>query len=323
MKMHDPTLPSDLQFIEEPPVPFTIHRLDSNGEIHFQLTFGVGDKLQFYDFTRTGLMQTLSNNPNITRLFGEESEDTRSAGWLSFEGNTADGIYSIEDTGMVRLIEQSEKHLSLDFTGNKIDGIWIIRRIPRIFDLKVFANNRGVLFWKPGDVNPEAVKLSDLDVSKNSELNGRFNLDMTINEEEQTFEGIAAASGTWTDMFGVPYLYTDEFIEQMSKEQIAKLAAGEKIPLNTEHPEDDLAIDGEVTEVLLVREPINHIRVKGKYHGAMSLNKSEIGLSYEFRFRSLWNDEFQAWIPFDNITDKLSVVKRPACKICWITKVIK
>lgn len=295
---------------------FVVHEINDK----YQLSIGE-DKLQFFEFSKTGLMATLSDNPNTTRLFGTKSEDTRSEGWMNFEGDTKDGIYNIIDKGDATVVEDTNKHMKVSLNGTHLTGNWILRKIPNVFDKSLFGEaTHGWVFWKPGK-NPSIVT-GDFDTSKNSEKSGRFNLEITLNAHDQTFEGIAAAEGTWTDMFGVPYLYTSKFVEQVAQEQITKLANGEAIPLNTEHPSDDLAIDGQVTEVLLVREPINHIRVKGKYHGTTSLNSGDIGLSYEFRFRSVWNEEFQAWIPFDNITDKLSVVKRPACKICWITKVI-
>jgi len=296
---------------------FVVHEIDDK----YQLSFG-DDKLQFFEFSKTGLMATLSDNPNTTRLFGLKSEDTRSESWMSFEGDTADGIYSILDKGDLTVLEETDKHFKVTMNGEKLTGDWIIRKIPNVFDKSLFGEaTHGWVFWKPGK-NPNTAKFSDLDKTQQQEIAGKFNLDISLNMEDQTFEGIAAAEGTWTDMFGVPYLYTASFVEQVAKSQQRKLEAGERIPLNTEHPSDELALDGDVTEVLLVREPINHIRVKGKYHGATSLSAGDIGLSYEFRFRSVWNEEFQAWIPFDSITDKLSVVKRPACKICWITKVI-
>ena len=283
----------------------------------FELSFG-DDKLQFYEFSRTGRMATLSNNPNTTRLFGLKSEDTRSDTWMNFEGDTKDGIYTIFDKGDITIVEDNEQFTLVSLNGEKIDGNWYIRKIPNVFDKSLFGEaTHGYVFWKPGENNSDA----KFGVGNMTDANGKFNLEFNFNETDQTFEGIAAAEGTWTDMFGVPYLYTPEFIEKVFAEQSSKLSRGERIPLNTEHPTDDLALDGDVTEVLLVREPINHIRVKGNYHGATTLAKGDIGLSYEFRFRSSWNEEFQAWVPFDNITDKLSVVKRPACKICWITKV--
>lgn len=296
---------------------FVIHKHNDN----YQLSYGENE-LQFFEFSKTGLMATLSDNPNTTRLFGKKSEDTRSEAWMNVEGDTKDGIYDIVDKGEVEITDQSEKHFKLTFNGEKLTGDWILRRIPNIFDKALFGEDTfGWIFWKPG-TNPNEAKFSSIDEDDLQDVGGRFNLDLSLNAEDQTFEGIAAAEGTWVDMFGVPYLYTKEFIEQIATSQISKLESGERIPLNTEHPTDELALDGDVTEVQLVREPINHIRVKGKYHGSTTLQEGDIGLSYEFRFRSVWNEDFQAWMPFDSITDKLSVVKRPACKICWITKVI-
>ena len=294
---------------------FVVHQFNDD----YQLSYGE-DRLQFFEFSRTGLMATLSDNPNTTKLFGLKSDDTRSSTWMNFEGDTEAGSYKIIDKGDLTIIDQDDHHFKLTLNGDKLTGDWILRKIPNVFDKALFGEATfGYVFWKPGENKSVLTKFSEAD---GKDTNGRFTLELSINAEDQTFEGIAAAEGTWTDMFGVPYMYTAAFVESIFKSQERKLEAGERIPLNTEHPSDELALDGDVTEVLLVREPINHIRVKGKYHGSTTLQEGEIGLSYEFRFRSVWNEEFQSWIPFDSITDKLSVVKRPACKICWITKVI-
>jgi len=148
----------------------------------------------------------------------------------------------------------------------------------------------------------------------------KMSTDVLFNNEEKTFEGVGVAAGTWVDLYGEKYTYTPEFIVHTFNKQRDQLKRGEETILNTEHPLGE-QINGKITDVQLYREPIYHIRVKGIYKGPADLENEQYGLSYESKLRSHWSEEFQSWVPFDTTTDKISVVKRPACKICWINKV--
>ncbi len=71
--------------IFEKEIPFVIHEHTVGKDIDYQLSIlSDNNELEFLQFPRTGNMATISDSPNITRLFGKLSEDTRSKDWLTF-----------------------------------------------------------------------------------------------------------------------------------------------------------------------------------------------------------------------------------------------
>ena len=337
---------------------FVIHEHSVGDEVEYQLSLMTGDdQLQFLRFPRTGKMATISDVPNVVRLYGTLSEDTRSTGWLSYQGTTdkpetievgdeyvsLPGVYRIHDRGTVKLGEQTPLYSEIYFNGDKLTDRWVLRQIPNIFDKSLFDEDIVYLLWKPpiqksfnsaydDNVKYETIKCScpNVELSENYHdiikeegeyMLSKMTTDIMFNTKTQEFEGISAAEGTWTDLFGEKYTYTKEFLVHNYNEQRARLASGEKITINTEHPDDDDVIEGTITSVQLYQKPIYHIKVKGIYKGPVDLSDRKYGLSYEFRLRSVWNSEFDTWVPYESITEKISIVKRPACKICWINKV--
>ncbi len=346
-----PSKNTDLQYV--------IHEHTVGDKIDYQLSIETEtDELQFLRFPRTGNMATISDSPNVTRLFGELSEDTRSREWLTYHGTTRQpefldedenrirsfpGVYKIISNGNARIGEQTAKYSEVFFDGKNMSDRWILRKMPNPFDKSFLSDNDVYLFWKPPKQKPfseafnvdakfnevrcacgvqeMSAKFHDLSKQEGVETLARFTGDISFNQDMQTFEGVGAAEGTWIDMFGIKYVYTSQFIIHTFNKQRDQLSTNEGIPLNTNHPEDPNDNDGKITEVKLGQHPINHIIVNGVYTGPTALTEGDVGLSYEFRLRSVWNEDFQAWVPFDSITEKLSVVDRPACKICWINKV--
>ena len=337
--------------IFEKEIPFVIHEHTVGDKIDYQLSImSENNELQFLQFPRTGNMATISDSPNITRLFGTLSEDTRSEEWLTFEGTTHDnesesdpGVYKIYDSGTVKFGERTRKYTELFFNGNKVTDRWLLRKIPNVFEKTMFSEGEPVyLFWKPpkqksfdDSYNDKSqyktvkcacpteelsAKFAEISRDEGEETISKMTTDVLFDNKLQTFEGIAAAEGTWIDLYGEKYTHTPEFITHIFNKQRDHLKAGGKISFNTQHPDEE-QFHGDVTDVQLFREPIYHIRVKGIYKGPADLSDDQYGLSYEFRLRSKWNEEFQSWVPFDATTDKISVVKKPACKICWINKV--
>ena len=332
---------------------FVIHQHIEGDIDEYQLSImGENDELQFWVFPRTGNMATISDKPNITRLFGELSEDTRDKGWLDYEGtyslNEGDdkpttGVYEIVEQGTVRMGKQTGDYSEMFLESDSLNDRWILRKIPNLFGETISKNKEITLLWKPimqksyNSAYDSASPLSEVacecpikkfegqfeEMAKEEgeETISKMTTDMLFDVETQTIEGIGMAEGTWIDMFGEKYVYTPELIIHTFRKQEAKLKRGEKISFNTEHPMDDDVEEGEITEIRLFQEPIYHIRVKGIYKGESLLSEDKFGLSYEFHLKSTWNEEFQAWVPFDATTDKISVVKRPSCKICWINKV--
>jgi len=353
MKMEFPTKNKDLNFV--------IHKHTVGPETEYQFSIQTDDNtLQFWNFPRTGKMEAISNEPNITRLFGSESEDTRTSAWLDYSGKTVDtealmesngeikafpGVYEIEDSGVLRIGEQTDKYIELFLKGSKLSDRWILRRVPNVFENPSLSKKDDIyLFWKPPKqktfenayeestsfysdhrcacaVKDCSTKFHELTREEGEEREAKFQFNITIDPKTKTFEGVSMAEGTWIDMYLNKYVYTPEFITHVYNKHRDQIKTPEGIPLNTLHDAFGETIDGKITEVLLVQEPIKHEIVKGIYNGPLTLSESNMGLSYEFKLRSVWNEDFQSWVPFDAITDKLSVTPRPACKICWITKV--
>lgn len=336
-------------------VDFVIHEHQVGNKIDYQLSIQDGDELQFLSLNRTGEMETISNVPNITKLFGE-SEETRDPAWLTFEGQTKNsewegevggksvqfpGFYKIIDSGKAVIGTQNDNFSEVFLSGQLLTDRWIIRKLPNLFP-KVFDNSNIYLFWKPPeqksfnsalDYNVDLHKVECACPVKNSSenfaelikqegtvMNSEMITDIKFDGQSHTFEGIAGAEGTWIDMFGVTYTYTKEFTTHHYKEQLARLESGDTIELSTAHDMEH-QFEGKITGIRLVREPIYHIVVNGEYNGPADIDDEQFGLSYEYRLRSSWNEEFQSWVPFSATTDKISVVKRPACKVCWINKV--
>jgi len=334
-------------------VDFVVHEHSVGGTIDYQLSIQDGDELRFLSFLRTGEMATISDVPNITRLFGRESEDTRALTWLTYQGMTKNseggdddphtpGVYKILDSGKAIVGHQTEEYSEVFLSGESLSDRWIIRKLPNLFPSVFKGSDDIYLLWKPPvqkkyekalnseepynnincacPVNNASSKFAELTKEEGVAMGSTITTDMLFNPEAKTFEGVGAAEGTWIDMFGNKYTYTPEFIVHNYEEQRSRLAAGEIIQVNTHH-ETEHEFEGRITEVQLFQQPIKHIVVKGTYNGPVDLDDRQFGLSYEYRLRSVWNEEFQSWVPFEATTDKISVVERPACKVCWINKV--
>ena len=328
-------------------LPFVIHTHTVDDKVEYQLSIQTSDEeLQFLNFPRTGNMATISDEPNITRLFGTISEDTRSLDWLTFEGKdkSSNSVYEIFDKGVVKIGDQTEKYTEVFFKGEKLSDRWILRKIPNVFEKALFSEESVLLLWKPPkqqsfdnhesksynsvkcDCPTRGItsKFAELTRQEGEEMISKMSTDVMFNNKLHTFEGIGAAEGTWIDMYGEKYTYTPEFIVHTFNEQRERLKRGEKIVVGTAHSMDEqLSFNGEVTDIQLYQEPIYHIGVKGIYNGPSEIDSEQFGLSYEFKFKSVWDENFQSWVPFESKTERIDVIKRPACKICWINKVNK
>jgi hypothetical protein len=337
---------------------FVVHEHTIGNITEYQLSIRKDDELQFLNLSGQAQMATISNEPNITMLFGRESEDTRSEAWLTFEGQTKNaegieekdgenilvpGVYKIFDSGKAVVGEQTDNYTELYLSGTKLSDRWILRKIPNIFPMKFKGSEPVFLLWKPPvqksfnealddtvpakeitcpcGVKNSSAKFHELVKNEGVKMQSAMITDVMFDPETNTFEGIGAAEGTWVDMFANKYTYTPEFIVHNFNEQMSRLTAGEVIPLNTSHDLEH-EFEGQVDRVELKTDPIHHIKVFGTYKGPAEIKDEQFGLSYEYMLRSSWNEEFQSWVPFSAVTEKLSVVRHPACKVCWINKVL-
>ena len=338
---------------------FVIHEHTIGDILEYQLSIKKDDELQFLNFSGQAKMATISNEPNITVLFGRESEDTRSEAWLTYEGKTKNaegiqevdgesiyvpGVYNILDFGKAIIGEQTVDYTELFLSGSKLSDRWILRKIPNIFPSKFKGSESVFMLWKPPvqksfnnaldnsvpykevicpcEVKACSAKFHELVKEDEVQMQSNMINEIAFDTENHTFRGVGAAEGTWIDMFGVKYTYTPEFIIHNYNEQLSRLTAGEVIQLNTEH-ELEHPFEGKIDTVELIKDPVYHIVVNGTYTGPANIENEQFGLSYEYLMKSVWNAEFQTWVPFSAKTEKLSIVEHPACKICIINQVSK
>ena len=337
----------------EEELPFVLHEHTIGNKVDYQLSVQTNDNgLQFLKFPRTGNMATLSDQPNVTRLFGTLSDNTRTEAWLTFKGQTTEpesgnqpGVYDIMERGVLKIGQQTAKFSEVFLNSQNLSDRWILHKIPNIFDEIVFPDSKEViLLWKPPrqkqyqdafsknveyndiqcpcPVRDSSAKFHELVREEGEELMTKMTSDIMFDRESQTFEGVESAEGTWIDLYGEKYTYTPEFIIHHFNEQKQRLAKGGVIKMGTLHG-DITDFQGSIDSVELYREPIYHIRVKGVYKGPIDLDEGNYGLSHEARLKSVWNHKFQSWVPYASTTERVDVVKRPACKICWINKVNK
>ena len=326
--------------------PFTMHTVWSGQKIKIflnvkfssvvhTLKFILPDRetkpVRTYNYARkrASNLSYLSDTINATRLFGQLS-DTRSASWLNLEGvdDKTKEVYVKTHTGSVKLGSQTDDFTELFFTSSKLSGRWIIRKIPNVFNKEFLHGNSVYLLWKPPEQTPHAEQKSintscpcPMKVLKDKEppkkltkMSSIFQADIDI-IDEHTFEGIAAAEGTWVDLFGHKFIYTSEFMDTLYNKIQSQLRSGGEITVDKEHDEED---NGHIVSASMVQTPIKHIIVKGTYNG--TLDDVE-GLSPELMIQSSWNDEFLGWVPFDATPERISLVTNPACKICWIQEI--
>ena len=328
---------------DDKPHAFTMHTVweGTQTKIYLNVKFGsqvhsikfsLPDKevkpVRTYNYARkrASNLSYLSNTINATRLFGQPAE-VRSSSWLNLEGvdKKTKEVYVKTGSGTVNIGTQTDDFTELFFDSSKLSGRWILRKIPNVFEKSYMHGNNCYLFWKPPEQTPHAAQksintscpcpmktLKDKERPKNlTKMSAKFQGDITI-LDESTFEGIAAAEGTWVDLYGHKFIYTSEFMDTLFQRMQSHLSRGGSITVDKEHDEVD---NGFIVDVAMVQDPIKHIVVKGSYNG--TLDDVE-GLSPELMIQSAWNDEFLGWVPFDATPERVSLVTNPACKICWI-----
>ena len=339
---------------EEGKHPYTlyIHWQDKTPQLKAAIGFSNGVKIINFQLPNTSAPTTvkdfkyaskmsaeikgISNKETISRLFGVPTANTYDKRWLNVEGVTVDGkeVFIQYDKGTLEIGKQTENYSELFLSGSRLSGRWLLRKIPNIFDKAFIDREREseiAVLWKPSlqSSSPKGEYtqvtcdcplkvLSKSSTPKNTptyKTSSRLQAGITFNSLGE-FEGTACAEGTWIDMFGVKYVYTADFVKKLAS-QMSQSANQGKLIVDKDHSNDD---NGSIYAVSLFQDPINYVKVKGRYNGDLS---SAMGLSLELRLRSVWNEEFQAWVPFEAITDRVSLVGDPACKICWINQVNK
>lgn len=258
--------------------------------------------------------------PGISRLFGEFSEPSeRELAFLDFEGVTKDKqVYMPMVKGEVDVIK-TENGTQMNFKSDKINGRWLLRELPNIFENGFIEGDKMQLFWKPD--NKETMMSDKLQMARQiplANLKGpqekvlsELQSDISISSNSREFETVVAAEGTWIDKFGQKFTYTKEFINTLFSNMNMQLLEGTiPIGVDKEHNKMD---NGKMTKLELLDQPIAHIKGRGFFNGNIGDVK---GASIDAELDAVFLPEFQSWFPVNGVTKRVSLVANPACKVC-------
>ena len=164
-------------------------------------------------------------------------------------------------------------------------------------------------------------QLGNLKNLKNSDIKGqsetfktKFQQGFNIDEAgaETKLSGIIAAEGTWSDMFGRRVTYTKEFINNYIISLNMQLTRGDTIGMDRNHNEIDT---GKFDSFELLEGPISHIIGHGTFNGDVT---GAAGFSTDFSLKAIFSETFQTWFALEGMTERVSLVDSPACKLCWL-----
>jgi len=247
-------------------------------------------------------VKSISNEPGITRLFGQEIFD--------MIGNYF--LYPLEykdvEIGDFIVLEDNEKVLRIKFPeidGKLLQGEWIIRRL----------SSGDVLLWKP---LPVVFTMPTKNVIVNSEnkseirnVKQQFSI-FQISSDGEDFEGIAAAEGIWTGQDLHTTLFTDKIIESIF-EQMNNSLDNQLVDYN-----HDFINDGKLTNISLeTANGIKYIRVWGKGNKPIPMGA---GLSMILNSSIIWDKNLNVFILLDAKPEGVSIMTsgHSACTICMI-----
>lgn len=267
--------------------------------------------------------EIIGDREGVSRLYGQFSEPTeRVRDFKGFTGVTkSKEVYLPVDKGTVRIFN-TESSSEFYFKGEKMNGRWILRDLPNIFDNKFIEGERMKLFWKPETRETHmGEKLKNLTTLQSSvlkgeqvKMNSEFTTGISIASNSKDFEVIVAAEGTWTDKFGQRFTYTKDFINTLFTQMNMQLMDGAiPIGVDKEHNKID---NGQMTNLQLLDEPIAHIKGRGFFNGPI---EDVNGASIDAELDAIFVPQFQSWFPVNGITKRVSLVAKPACKVCFFT----
>jgi hypothetical protein len=267
--------------------------------------------------------EIVGDREGVSRIFGSFSEATdRVHDFKSFSGVTKEKeVYLPVDKGTVRIFN-TENSGEYWFKGDKMNGRWLLRDLPNIFDNEFIEGERMKLFWKPEtrETNMHN-KLENLKTMQSAQLQGekvklnsQFTSGISIASNSKDFEVTVAAEGTWVDKFGQKFTYTKDFIKSLFTSMNMQLMDG-AIPIGVDKEHDKMD-NGRMTELQLLDEPIAHIKGRGFFNGPI---EDVNGASIDAELDAIFVDQFQSWFPVNGITKRVSLVANPACKVCFFT----
>lgn len=247
----------------------------------------------------------LSNMPGLTRLIGRYS-GIPSETWLMFseQGNHE----RILDSGEFIISEHTEKYTMLSFSGKKLNGNWVLRKLM----------DGQVLLWKPLQFNAiiecaskKSIGVIPEELTSDSKMVD-FNFSHVVLEDNQ-LSGVGLAAGVWTSGEGVTTLFTEDIVKDIFKQMQDNLI---NMIVDFNH---DFVNTGRLTEVKLLKDPILRIFVKGVSNKFIPRNA---GISIAIKGKTEWNPDLNVNVLVKGVPIGVSVLtlSAPACKVCWIDK---
>ena len=246
----------------------------------------------------------------VSRLYGEFSEPIeREKAFLNFEGVTKNGeVYKVLEKGKVDIIK-TEMGTTLNFESDLINGRWLLRTLPNIFNSEFISSENMQLLWKPGQATlmsdpieqiGDPIKIHTEMISIITEMQGKF------------FNTVVAATGRFVDRYGNPFIYTKDFLKTLYTNMKRQLDEGIKpIGVDKNHSKID---NGRMTELHLLEEgQQSRIVGRGIYEGDMT---GTTGASIDAEFDVFWDKKAKAYIPVNGVTKRVSLVASPSCKVC-------
>ncbi len=311
-----------------------------NGDFRYELQVHTNDKVlmlpfkhPLFQYEKINTLQSanearcpceiVGDRDGVSRLFGSFSEATeRVPAFKGFRGVTREKeVYLPVDKGTVRIFN-TENTGEYWFKGDKMNGRWLLRDLPNIFDNNFIEGERMQLFWKPETRETHMhQKLENLKTMQSSQLTGEkvkihseFDTGISIASNSNDFEVTIAAEGTWIDKFGQKFTYTKDFINTLFTNMNMQLMDGAiPIGVDKEHNKFD---NGKITQLQLLDEPIAHIKGRGFFNGPIA---DANGASIDAELDAVFVDQFKSWFPVNGITKRVSLVANPACKVCIFT----
>lgn len=316
---------------------FTLMNHWNGSDLTYELQFGMGKKViaiplkspTKYDTPVNTLMEAkkrscsctsdLGDVPGISRLFGEFSDPIeRSESWMNFEGvsKRTKNVYYPLIKGQVEVIN-TEQTTQLLFDSEKLSGRWLLRSIPNIFDDGFIKGDQMYLFWKPDTMESlmESKKKVNTKVGEETEkvkVISHMQSGVSRSSNSKEFDVIIAAEGTWIDRFGQKFIYTKEFINRLFS-SMSRQVDGDNIPIGVDKMHNKIE-EGKITKLELLQSPVAMIKGRGFFNGPID---DVNGASIDAELSAVLLPKLQAFLAIDGVTKRVSLVKSPACKLCF------
>ena len=261
----------------------------------------------------------IGDQAGATRLYGQFST-IRDKTWFELEGVTKQTkeVYMPLLKGEVE-IKNETKQTELLFNSPGMTGRWLMRELPNM--ISQIPGDKMNLLWKPDNKESQIEnKLSIMQTMPISSIKGdpshltsQMSTQILVTSPKE-FDVVVAAEGTWVDGHGRKFTYTKEFINTLYTNMNMQLLEG-KIPIGVDK-EHNFKDNGQMTSLQLLDKPIAHIKGRGFFNEDIGDAK---GASIEADLDVVYSKQFQSFFPVNGITKRVSLVKNPACTVCYFT----